>query len=52
METRKPVRRPTQCELDRLQIEEYIATNHKGPRDHSFTILSSKAVPISDKPKD
>ena len=45
MEKKQRRRRPTQRELDRLQIEEYIATNRHGPGDHTFTI-------VLDKPKD
>jgi len=47
MEKKQPRRRPTQRELDRLQIEEYIATNRHGPGDHTFTFTL-----VLDKPKD
>ena len=37
MEEQHTVRRPTQDEVDQLQIEEYIANNPHGPGDHRIT---------------
>lgn len=50
MERKQRARRPTQRQLEKLQIEEYIATNRHGPGDHSFTI-SRANEPSPDKPK-
>jgi hypothetical protein len=50
MEKKQPGRRPTERELEQLQIEEYIATNRHGPGDHSFTIPKRDDPPL-DKAK-
>ena len=47
MEKKQLVRRPTQRELEQLQIEEYIATNRHGPGDHSFTIPKRDELPLN-----
>jgi len=52
MEKKQRIRRPTQRQLDRLQIEEYIATNRHGPGDHTFTVLPKVDKIEVDKPKD
>ena len=51
MEKKRPSRRPTKRELDRLQIEEYIATNPHGPGDHSIT-AAEFVLRVFGKPKD
>jgi hypothetical protein len=53
MEKKRPSRRPTkrERELDRLQIEEYIATNPHGPGDHGIT-LAEFVLRAFGKPKD
>lgn len=50
MQKKKTTRRPSRRELDKLQIEEYIANNRHGPGDHTFT-FTTKAVRTADKPK-
>jgi hypothetical protein len=51
MEKKQRTRRPTQRQLEQLQIEEYTATNRHGPGDHTFTLLP-RVDEIVDKPKD
>jgi hypothetical protein len=51
MEKKQSARRPTQREIDRLQIEEYIATNPNGPGDHSLTV-AELVIRLFGKPKD
>jgi hypothetical protein len=53
MDKKQRTRRPTRRELDRLQIEEYIATNRHGPGNHSFEIrlkMSRSNKPLVENP--
>jgi len=52
MEKKQRTRRPTQRQLDQLQIEESMATNRHGPGDHTFTLFPKMDEIEVDKPKD
>jgi hypothetical protein len=52
MEKKQRPRRPTQPQLEQLQIEEYMATNRHGPGDGTFRIISEGDTILPEKPKD